>query len=67
MCPNCPTGYSYFEYEWNGDKEIPAEVEESWIKVKGTLKRGNDGEEYYYIDVAEIEVMNQKGLETVSN
>lgn len=67
MCPNCPTGYAYFEYEWRGDKEILAEVEESWIKVKGTLKRGNDGEEYYYIDVVEIEVMKQKGKEIVSN
>ena len=67
LCPNCPPGYSYFEYEWHGEKEITLKDSDSWIKVVGTLKKGNDGVEYYYIDASSIEIMNEKGLETVSN
>lgn len=67
VCPACPAGYAYFEYEWHGDKEIELTDSESWIKVIGTLKKGNDGVEYYYIDADSIEVMNEKGVETVSN
>lgn len=67
ICPTCPTGYSFFEYEWKGDNELSLTDSENWIKIIGTFKRGNDGEEYYYIDVASIELMNEKGIETVSN
>ena len=67
VCPTCPTGFSYFEYEWNGDKELPVKDSENWLKVIGTLKKGNDGVEYYYIDVANVEIMNEKGIDTVSN
>lgn len=67
ICPYCPTGYSYFEYQWEGDKKPELIDSESWIKVIGTLKKGNDGVEYYYIDADSIEVMNEKGQETVSN
>lgn len=67
ICPTCPTGYSFFEYEWYGDKKLNLIDSDSWIKVVGTLKRGNDGEEYYYIEANSIEIMNQRGLETVSN
>lgn len=67
MCPTCPTGYSYFEYEWNGDEKFELTDSENWIKVVGTLKRGFDGEEYFYIDAQSISLMNEKGLETVSN
>jgi len=66
MCPTCPAGYSYFEYEWHGD-EISLTDSDTWIKIIGTLKKGFDGVEYYYIDAQSIEVMNEKGLETVSN
>ena len=67
ICPYCPTGYSYFEYEWNGDKKPELVDSESWIKVVGTLRKGNDGVEYYYIDSATLELMNEKGQDTVSN
>lgn len=67
LCPTCPAGYSYFEYEWNGDKVFSLKDSESWIKVIGTLKKGNDGVDYYYIDASSIELMNEKGQETVSN
>ena len=68
ICPDCPTGYSYFEYEWKGDKTPELQEEETWLKVRGTFKKGDDnGMEYYYIDVANMEVMNEKGLETVNN
>lgn len=67
LCPTCPTGYSYFEYEWNGDEELKLEEEKDWIKVIGTLRKGNDGVDYYYIDVASIEIMNERGNDTVTN
>lgn len=67
MCPTCPTGYSYFEYEWHGDENFELSDSENWIKVVGTLKRGFDGEEYYYIDAQSISLMNEKGVDTVSN
>lgn len=67
ICPYCPTGYSYFEYEWTGDKKPELVDSESWIKVVGTLRAGNDGVDYYYIDAATLELMNEKGQDTVSN
>lgn len=67
LCPDCPAGISYFEYEWHGDKEITLEDSKSWIKVIGTLRKGNDGTDYYYIDVANLEVMNEPGNSTVTN
>ena len=71
LCPYCPTGYSYMEYEWKGD-EIPLVEEDSWIRIIGELKNGTDtsyGEpfDYLYIDAQSIEVMNEKGQETVNN
>lgn len=67
VCPTCPTGYSYFEYEWKGDKELPVKDSETWIKAVGTLRKGNDGVEYYYLDIQNIEIMNEAGQDTVSN
>lgn len=67
LCLDCPAGYSYFEYEWNGEEVPELKDEENWIKLVGTLKKGNDGVEYYYIDVASLAVMNEKGVDTVSN
>lgn len=68
VCPTCPTGYSYFEYEWHGDEELNLTDSDNWIKIIGTLKLGNDGAiDYPYIDVNSIEIMNEKGIETVVN
>ena len=67
ICPDCPTGYAYVEYEWHGDEPLKLGNEETWIKVKGQLKVGNDGVEYYYIDAYSIEVMNEWGIATVVN
>ena len=70
LCPYCPAGYSAIEYIWNGDK-IELENEQSWIKVVGKLCLGNDEtsdfQDYYYIQALSIEVMNERGLDTVSN
>ena len=70
LCPYCPAGYSAFEYIWSGDK-VELENINSWIKVIGTLCVGNDetsgNQDYYYIDALSIEVMNQRGVDTVSN
>ena len=67
LCASCPQGYSYLEYELNADDLPNLKNEKDWIKVKGTLKRGNGGADFYYIDVASLEVMKEKGQETVSN
>lgn len=68
LCPYCPQGYSYFEYEWHGDQELHFTNEEEWLKIVGTLKSNIDnGEEYFYIDVATLEVMNERGVDTVKN
>ena len=70
LCPYCPAGYSAFEYIWNGEK-IKLENTTSWIKVIGTLCVGNDEtsgyQDYYYIDAISVEVMNERGLDTVNN
>ena len=68
LCPDCPQGYSYFEYQWEAKGRPELKDEDTWIKVIGTLKKGNDnGVEYKYIEVASLEIMNEKGVETVSN
>lgn len=70
LCAYCPQGYSYFEYQWQGDKTPELKEEESWLKVKGTLKSAYDdsiGSDYYYIDVLSLEVMNKQGVKTVNN
>ena len=68
ICPNCPPGYAYFEYEWHGNQSPELVEEESWLKIKGKFTLGDDnGLPYYYIDVASMEVMNEKGLTTVDN
>ena len=71
LCPTCPPGYSFMEFHLNGtiDREFTNEGE--WIKVIGTYKVGNDessnNEDYYYLDVLSLEVMNEKGNDTVSD
>lgn len=70
MCPYCSAGYSYIEYQWQGEP-LNLEVEKSWIKVVGTLEKGNDEtsyyQDYFYIKAKTIEVMNEKGQDTVNN
>ena len=72
LCPTCPQGVSYFEYEWDGDQTPKLTDTVSWIKVKGTLASGRDFIEgefvpYYYIKANSIEVMNERGIDTVNN
>jgi len=68
MCPTCPAGISYYEYEWHSDKKIELEDEKSWIKITGKITIGQDEHmEYPYIDVSSIEVMDQAGQKTVNN
>ena len=66
----CPPGYSFFEYQFDTNELPVLKDEQDWLKVIGTLTKGyddNTSSDYYYIDVISLEVMNQKGLDTVSN
>lgn len=71
LCPSCPTGYSVMEYQLQGNIDIQLKDEEDWIKVIGTLEKGNDEtsnyQDYYYLKVLNLEVMNEKGQTTVNN
>ena len=68
LCQYCPQGYSYFEYEWHGDKTPRLVDEITWIKIRGTLTKGKDkAGEYYYIKANSMEVMNERGQDTVNN
>ena len=70
LCAYCPVGYSYIEYQWKGE-QIELKDQESWIKIIGTLEKGNDStsyyQDYYYIKALSMEIMNEKGQETVNN
>ena len=64
----CPQGYAYFEYEWYGDQEPRLVDEITWLKVRGTLTQGEDaGGPYFYIAANSMEVMNERGQDTVNN
>lgn len=71
LCPNCPTGYSFIEYQLDGKLDYKFTDEKEWIKVIGTLQKGNDEtsnyEDYYYLKVISLEIMNKKGKDTVKN
>lgn len=71
LCQYCPTGYSYFEYEWNGDEKFNPdnlENESTWMKIIGTIEVGNDESgDYYYIDAKSIEIMDEWGVSEVNN
>lgn len=71
VCVYCPEGYSYFEYQLKGKIDREFTAKEDWIKVIGTLAKGNDEtsdyQDYYYLEVLSIEIMNERGLETVTN
>lgn len=70
LCQFCPQGFSYLEYIWEGEKLNFTEKKE-WLKIKGTIEKGNDEtsyyQDFYYIKPLSIEVMNQRGKDTVSN
>ncbi len=71
LCPNCPPGYSYFEYQLDGDLDLKLTDEKEWIKVIGTLEVGNDEStdftDFYYLKVLSLEVMNKSGNKTINN
>lgn len=70
LCPNCPAGYSVLEYQLKGKIDAKLSNEKDWIKVIGTLKSDYDEEieqQYYYISVDSLEIMNERGNDTVSN
>lgn len=71
MCAYCPTGYSYIEYALDGKIDRNFTDEEDWIKIIGTLEVGNDAdsnyEDFYYLKVLSLEVMNERGNDTVNN
>ena len=71
LCAYCPVGYSYVEYQLKGTIDREFTEEEDWIKIIGRLKKGNDAssyyQDYYYLEVLSLEVMNEKGKTTVNN
>ena len=71
ICMYCPEGYSYFEYQLKGNIDREFTAKDDWIKIIGTLAKGNDEtsdyQDYYYIEVLSIEIMNERGLDTVTN
>lgn len=71
ICQYCPVGYSYIEYQLDGSIDRELENEKDWIKVIGTLQKGNDEtsdyEDYFYLKVINLEIMNESGQKTVEN
>ena len=76
VCPYCSGGFSYIQYEFDGDIQEKLTNQETWLKLIGTWKKGtmNYGTEknpyygdYYYLKVLNFEVMNEKGEDTVKN
>ena len=71
LCPYCPSGYSYIEYEFLGDIQEKLVDEQTWIKIIGKLEVGNDATtnytDYYYLNVLNFEIMNERGNDTVNN
>lgn len=76
LCADCPEGISYIEYQLDEKIDETFEEEKTWIKVIGTFSEGQDNggtEEdpyyynYYYLKVINLEIMNERGQDTVSN
>ncbi|MBR3134336.1 MAG: hypothetical protein IKG56_02630 [Clostridia bacterium] len=71
LCAYCPAGYSFIEYQLDGEIDKELKAEEDWIKVIGKLRKGNDEssfyQDYFYIEALNIEIMNNKGNDTVNN
>lgn len=76
VCPYCSGGFSYIQYEFDGNVQEKLTNQETWIKLIGTWEKGkmNYGTEenpyyddYYYLKVLNFEVMNEKGEDNVKN
>ena len=71
LCPTCPSGYSVLEFQLQGDIDRELKDTEDWIKVVGTLEIGEDETsgftKYTYLKVISLEIMNERGQETVTN
>ena len=76
VCPFCSGGFSYVQYEFDGDIQEDLTDQETWIKLignfeKGKMNYGTDEDpyyyDYYYLKVLNFEVMNEKGEDTVKN
>ncbi|MBR3325096.1 MAG: hypothetical protein IKG14_03515 [Clostridia bacterium] len=71
LCAFCPAGYSFIEYQLDGTIDKELEAEKDWIKIIGTLEKANDEtsfyQDYFYIKALNIEIMNEKGNDTVNN
>lgn len=76
VCPYCSGGFSYIQYEFNGDIQEELTDRENWIKIIGTWEKGkiNYGTaenpyyfENYYLKVSSFEIMSEKGDETIIN
>ena len=71
LCPTCPAGYSVVEFQLQGEIDRELKEEEDWIKVVGTLEVGNDVTsnymDYTYLKVISLEIMNERGQDTVTN
>jgi len=58
--------FACLEYSYNGDLDIA--IEKDWIKMIGKLTMGNDnGMEYIYLDALSVEIMQERGIDTVYN
>jgi hypothetical protein len=59
------------EFQLKGTIDRTFTAKDDWIKVIGTLAKGNDEtsdfQDYYYLEVLSIEVMNERGVDTVNN
>ena len=76
ICQYCPVGFSYIEYEFDGNIQESLKDQETWIKLIGTWEKekmnyGTEGnpyyDDYYYLKVLNFEIMNEKGEDTVKN
>lgn len=71
LCPYCPAGYSFMEYQLQSEIDAKLVDEKDWIKVIGTVQTGNDEtsnyQNYYYLKVLSIEIMKERGKDTISN
>lgn len=68
-CPYCTGGFVDFEFITDQDISMLTNSK-SWIKIRGILRKGYDSDingEFYYIEVTNLEVLDQVGQENISN
>lgn len=66
--PGCCVGDGIALMEYTYDEDIELEPYDDWIKITGTLNKGNDnGKEFIYIKVLTLDKMNERGQDTVTN